>query len=40
VASLRWFAHAGYSISHMVARLDPTARQLGTREEWVEATLR
>jgi len=39
VASLRWFAHAGYSISHMVGRLDSYgAPNWGSGEEWVDAT--
>jgi phosphotransferase system HPr-like phosphotransfer protein/predicted transcriptional regulator len=39
VASLRWFAHAGYSISHMVSRLESYGAQSWlTSEEWSEAT--
>lgn len=39
VASLRWFAHAGYSISHMVSRFDSYgASSWGTKDEWDEAT--
>jgi len=39
VASLRWFAHAGYSIAHMVGRLESYgAPDWGTREDWDEAT--
>src|SRR5262245_62651186 len=39
VASLRWFAHAGYSIAHMVARLESYgAPSWGSSEDWVEAT--
>lgn len=39
VASLRWFAHAGYSISHMVSRSESYgAPNWGTSEEWGEAT--
>src|SRR5262245_2383273 len=39
VASLRWFAHAGYSISHMVSRFESYgASSWGTKDEWDEAT--
>ncbi len=39
VASLRWFAHAGYSVAHMVGRLESYgAPSWGTDEEWGEAT--
>jgi phosphotransferase system HPr-like phosphotransfer protein len=39
VASLRWFAHAGYSLSHMVSRLESYgAPSWGVREDWEEAT--
>lgn len=38
VASLRWFAHAGYSLTHMLARLDSYgAANWGSSEEWSEA---
>lgn len=38
VASLRWFAHAGYSIAHMVTRLESYgAPSWGTNEDWDEA---
>jgi len=37
VASLRWFAHAGYSVTHMMGRLESYgARAWGTAEEWDE----
>ncbi|NOT29107.1 MAG: hypothetical protein HOP15_01525 [Planctomycetes bacterium] len=39
VASLRWFAHAGYSLSHMVSRLESYgAPSWSTSEDWSEAT--
>lgn len=39
VASLRWFAHAGYSISHMLARIDSYgAPSWGSEEDWKEAS--
>jgi len=39
VASLRWFAHAGYSIAHMVSRLESYgAPSWLTDEDWREAT--
>jgi phosphotransferase system HPr-like phosphotransfer protein len=39
VASLRWFAHAGYSIAHMVSRLESYgAPSWMTGEEWREAS--
>jgi len=39
VASLRWFAHAGYSITHMFGRLESYgAPGWGPAEEWTEAT--
>lgn len=39
VASLRWFAHAGYSISHMVSRLESYgAPNWGTNEDWPAAS--
>jgi phosphotransferase system HPr-like phosphotransfer protein len=39
VASLRWFAHSGHSLSHMIARLESYgARDWGTDGEWSEAT--
>jgi len=39
VASLRWFAHAGYSISHLAGRLESYgAPNWGPREDWSEAT--
>lgn len=39
VASLRWFAHAGYSLAHMISRLESYgASGWGTGEDWVEAT--
>jgi len=38
VASLRWFAHAGYSIAHMLSRLDSYgAPSWYPAEEWEEA---
>jgi len=37
VASLRWFAHAGYSLSHLLGRLESYgAASWSTREEWSE----
>ncbi len=39
VASLRWFAHAGYSLSHMLSRLESYgAPSWSPGEEWAEAT--
>ncbi len=38
VASVRWFAHAGYSISHLLGRLDSYgAASWGGADEWSEA---
>jgi len=39
VASLRWFAHAGYSIAHMVSRMESYgAPSWLSSEDWREAT--
>jgi hypothetical protein len=39
VASLRWFAHAGYSLAHMLGRLESYgAPSWSTREEWSDAS--
>ena len=39
VASLRWFAHAGYSIAHMFGRLESYgAPSWGPADEWAEGT--
>lgn len=38
VASLRWFGHAGYSLSHLLGRLDSYGTSSwSTREEWNDA---
>lgn len=39
VASLRWFAHAGYSLTHMLGRLESYgAASWSTRAEWNDAS--
>jgi phosphotransferase system HPr-like phosphotransfer protein len=39
VASLRWFAHAGYSIAHLMGRLESYgATSWTTSEAWIEAS--